>query len=115
MKNQEIFILILLVSLVILRLFKKHENFSENFSENNTKNYKLNSENQLISPNSINNFPCENFPFNSNCTCPSDQYSQKIIGQFPMNYGQTAPYAYTCIKKDEYTEPSVNLWQNLSD
>ena len=87
MKNQEIFITILIVALVLMKFF----NFVEGFESNN--------------------FPCVSNPSNSNCTCPTDAPSQRVIGKFPMNYGQTAPYAYSCVSKS-VPEPNTNVYPN---
>jgi hypothetical protein len=87
MNNQEILITILVVVLVIFKFYKFVENFESN------------------------DFPCTSNPMNSNCTCPSDAPSQRVIGKFPMNYGQTSPYLYSCVS-NSVAEPNTNVYPN---
>lgn len=87
MKSKEILITILIVLLV----FIKYCNFIEGFESDN--------------------FPCDSNPTNSNCTCPVDSPSQIVVGKFPMNYGQTSPYLYTCVSKT-IQEPNTNVYPN---
>ena len=87
MNNQEILITILVVVLVIFKFF----NFVEGFDTNN--------------------YPCVSNPSNSNCTCPTEFPSQRVLGSFPMNYGQTSPYAYSCVSNN-IPEPNTNVYPN---
>jgi hypothetical protein len=87
MNNQEKLVLILVVVLVILKI----TNFTEGFD--------------------VNNYPCVSNPTNSNCTCPTDSPSQRVLGKFPMNYGQTAPYLYSCVS-NKVAEPDTNVYPN---
>ena len=87
MNNQEIFIVVLIVILVIMRFVKLSESFE------------------------VNNFPCDKNPLNSNCTCPVDAPQRVVLGQFPMNYGEKSPYVYTCVPPDA-PEPSTTVWPN---
>ena len=91
MNNQEIFILILIVVLILLELYKCNENFES------TKN----------------NLSCDFNPLNSNCSCPPDEPIQKVIGKFPMNYGRTSPYVYKCYQNST-PEPSTNIGSTCS-
>lgn len=92
MKNQEIFITVLIVALVLMKYF----NYVEGFESNNFE---------------LNNYPCTSHPNNSNCTCPTDSPSQRVIGKFPMNYGQTSPYLYSCVS-NSVPEPNTNVFPN---
>ena len=87
MNNQEIFIVVLIVILVVIRFVK----FSEGFE--------------------VNNYPCDKHPLNSNCTCPANAPQRVVLGQFPMNYGEKSPYVYTCVPADA-PEPSTTVWTN---
>lgn len=87
MYNQEILITILVVSLVIFKFFKIVEGFD------------------------LNNYPCVTHPFNSNCTCPVEAPTQRVLGKFPMNYGYNSPYVYSCIS-NKVPEPSTNVYPN---
>lgn len=87
MNNQEFLITILVVALIIFKFYKFIENFESN------------------------DFPCVSNPTNSNCTCPSESPSQKVIGKFPMNYGLTAPYLYSC-DSNKVIEPNTNVYPN---
>ncbi len=87
MNNQEILILVLLAILVITKFF----NFRECFDSND--------------------FPCATNPTNSNCTCPPNASSQIVFGKFPMNYGKTSPYLYSCVSKG-VEEPNTNVYPN---
>lgn len=90
MNYQEIFIVVIIVILIIFKFVK----FCEGFESVN-----------------INNFPCEKYPLNSNCTCPTDVPQRVVLGQFPMNYGEKSPYVYTCVPADA-PEPSTTVWPN---
>jgi hypothetical protein len=90
MNNQEIFIIVIIVVLVILKFVK----LGEGFEAMNT-----------------NNFPCDKYPLNSNCTCPVDAPQRVVLGQFPMNYGEKSPYVYTCVPASA-PEPSTTVWPN---
>ena len=85
MNNQEIFLLISLVVLIIIKYINSRENFE------------------------LNNYPCVNHPRNSNCTCPTNVPSQRVLGEFPMNYGEKSPYSYNCVSND-VLEPSTNVY-----
>jgi hypothetical protein len=87
MNIQQIFILVLIVILVILRFVKSCEGFE------------------------VNNFPCDKNPLNSNCTCPTDAPQRVVLGQFPMNYGEKSPYVYTCVPTNA-PEPLTTIWPN---
>lgn len=87
MNSQEILITVLVVVLVIFKFYKFVEGFDSNY------------------------YPCVSNPSNSNCTCPSDSPSQRVLGNFPMNYGQTAPYAYSCVS-NSVSEPNTNVYPN---
>ena len=87
MNNQEILITILVVVLVIFKFYKYVENFESN------------------------DYPCTSNPTNSNCTCPADSPSQRVIGKFPMNYGKTSPYLYSCVSNN-VQEPNTNVYPN---
>lgn len=91
MNNQEIFITVMIVILVIIRFVKLGECFEVTNS---------------------NNFPCANHPLNSNCTCPSNAPQKVVLGQFPMNYGEQSPYVFTCVPA-EAPEPQTTVWPNL--
>ena len=86
MNNKETFIFILIVFLILLELYKCNENFES------TKN----------------NLSCDSNPLNSNCSCPSNEPIQKVIGKFPMNYGLSSPYVYKCHQKST-RKPSTNI------
>jgi hypothetical protein len=88
MNNQEIFIIVVIVILVIMRFVKLSEGFE------------------------VNNFPCDKNPLNSNCTCPTDAPQRVVLGQFPMNYGEKSPYVYTCVPANA-PEPPTTIWPNL--
>lgn len=88
MNNQQVLIIVLIVLLVIFKLSYSSENFD-----------------------CANDFPCDKYPFNSNCTCPTGTSVQRVLGTFPMNYGQTAPYVYRCIPNST-PEPPTNVWPN---
>lgn len=87
MNNQEILITVLVIVLVIFKFFKITEGFD------------------------VNNYPCATHPSNSNCTCPTDAPSQRVLGKFPMNYGEKSPYAYSCVS-NSVEEPSTNVYPN---
>lgn len=87
MNNQEILITILVVVLVIFKFYKFVENFESNY------------------------FSCESNSNNSNCTCSTNSPSQRVIGKFPMNYGLTAPYTYSCVSNN-VPEPNTNVYPN---
>lgn len=91
MNNQEIFIVVLIIVLVIM----KFTNLGEAFEITN-----------------VNDFPCDKNPLNSNCTCPADKPQKIVVGQFPMNYGEKSPYVYTCVSGDA-PEPRTTVWPNL--
>ena len=88
MNNQEIFILVLIVALVLIGAFKWTEGFESD------SNY----------------YPCETNPFNSNCTCSTGN-RQIVEGPYPINYGQTAPYKYDCVQ-NSVKEPETTVWPN---
>ena len=90
MNNQEILIIVLIVVLVVIRYTNR---FFENFAIDNS---------QLL---------CKDYPFNSNCVCPPDTPVQTVLGEFPMNYGEKAPYVYTCVSKST-PEPQTTVWGN---
>jgi hypothetical protein len=98
MINKQTFIAILIIVLLMLGSFCKCEKDSEKESEN----FEIN----LNRSTSMN---CDNQPLNSNCICESEQTKQRIFGDFPMNYGQTSPYIYTCVNKNN-VEPKTSLW-----
>ena len=54
---------------------------------------------------------CKDYPFNSNCDCPVEAPVQTVLGQFPMNYGETSPYVYTCVPRTAQESPT-DLWTN---
>lgn len=87
MINQDFFILILIIILVIFKFFKVTEGFDSN------------------------NYPCQTHPTNSNCTCPPNASSQRVLGDFPMNYGDKSPYLYSCVSKN-VPEPNTNVYPN---
>ena len=89
MQNQEIFIVVIVVVLVIIYFTKWSENFESD----------------------TNYYPCQNNPKNSNCTCPSQAPVQRVLGQFPMNYGDNSPYTYTCVPNTAQ-EPPTNVYPN---
>ena len=91
MFKQEIFILVIIIVLIIVRFVKIGECFESMYN---------------------NNFPCETNPTNSNCTCPSDSPKKIVLGQFPMNYGEQSPYKYTCVPENAM-EPNPNAWGSL--
>lgn len=86
MNNQEIFIIIVIGILAIFKIVNLHEDFS-----------------------TINDFPCDKNPLNSNCTCPANAPQKVVIGEFPMNYGEKSPYVYTCVPA-KAQEPPTTLW-----
>lgn len=88
MNNQEILITVLVVALVIFKFFGVTEGFDTN------------------------NYPCTSNPNNSNCTCPTDSPSQRVLGQFPMNFGNKSPYLYSCVS-NSVPEPNANPLPNL--
>jgi hypothetical protein len=90
MNNQDFFIIGIIVVLVILRFVR----IGECFESLNTNNY-----------------PCDKYPLNSNCTCPSDAPQRVVLGQFPMNYGEKSPYVYTCVPPNA-PEPNTTIWPN---
>jgi len=90
MNNQEILITILVIVLFIFKFNKFVEGFDTNY------------------------FPCVSNPTNSNCTCPNDSSSQRVLNNFSMNYGQTSPYLYTCVS-NTIPEPNTNVYQNSSE
>lgn len=94
MTNKQIFIAILIISLLFLNTYCKCNNESENFELNLARSTSMS---------------CDNQPLNSNCFCESEKTKQKILGDFPMNYGQTSPYIYTCVNK-ENIEPTTILY-----
>lgn len=57
----------------------------------------------------VNDFPCSIHPFNSNCTCPAEMSQRRIIGEFPLNYGEASPYKYICTNPS-VPEPKTTLW-----
>lgn len=87
MNNQEILIVVLIVVLIIFKFFKITENFDSNY------------------------FPCATHPLNSNCTCPTNIPSQRVLGDFPMNYGLNSPYTYNCVSQND-PEPNTNVYPN---
>ncbi len=87
MNNQIIFIIVSVVVLIVLKFFSRTENFE------------------------LDDYPCATHPFNSNCTCPPDAPVQKVVGEFPENYGENAPYKYVCSPKS-FEEPSTNVFPN---
>lgn len=87
MNNQEIFIIVIIVILIIM----KFANWAERFE---------------------NTYPCQTHPNNSNCSCPPNVPNQRVLGQFPMNYGLDSPYRYTCVP-DSAKEPSTNDWPSM--
>jgi hypothetical protein len=87
MNNQEILITVLIVVLVIFKFFKITEGFDSN------------------------NYPCATYPSNSNCSCPTDVPSQRVLGNFPMNYGVNSPYTYSCVS-NSVQEPNTNVYPN---
>ena len=82
---EEILISILLMILLIFKFFKITEGFDSN------------------------NYPCNTYSTNSNCTCPNDTPSQRVLGKFPMNYGEKAPYSYNCVS-NSVSEPDTNVY-----
>lgn len=90
MNNQEIFIMVIIIILVIMKFVK----CSEGFEGTN-----------------INNYPCDKHPFNSNCTCPANVPQRVVLGQLPMNYGEKSPYVYTCVPASA-PEPQTTIWPN---
>lgn len=87
MDNQEFLIAILLIVLLIIKFIKVNEGFNTN------------------------NYPCTTHPSNSNCTCPTNAPSQRVLGKFPMNYGKTSPYTYNCVS-NSVPEPDTNVYPN---
>lgn len=87
MNNQEFFITIIVIVLVLFKFFISCEGFDNN------------------------NYPCAEYPNNSNCTCPAEKPSQRVLGNFPMNYGDNSPYSYTCVSK-KIPEPDTNVYPN---
>ncbi len=90
MNNQEIFILVLIVVLIIIR-------FTHGFFEPFETDPKV--------------MLCKDYPFNSNCSCPPEAPVQTVLGEFPMNYGEKSPYVYTCVPRTAQ-EPNTNVWPN---
>ncbi len=90
MNNQEIFIIVIIVVLIIMKFY----NFGEGFEGMN-----------------MNDFPCDKYPLNSNCTCPIDAPQKVVLGKFPMNYGEKSPYVYTCVLSSD-PEQSTTIWPN---
>jgi hypothetical protein len=87
MNNQEILIITLIIVLVIFKFYRFVENFESN------------------------DYPCTSNPTNSNCTCPPDAISQRVLGKYPMNYGLSAPYLYSCVS-NSVQEPKTNVYPN---
>lgn len=88
MNNQEVFIVVLIIVLLIMSMTKCYEGFESN------PNY----------------YPCDTHPNNSNCTCALG--TKPIVdGPYPKNYGQTAPYKYDCVS-NYVQEPDTNVWPN---
>jgi hypothetical protein len=87
MNNKEKLVLVLLLVLIIVKILNSREDFGTN------------------------NYPCVSNPTNSNCTCPSEAPSQTVFGKFPMNYGKTSPYLYSCVS-DKVSEPPTNVYPN---
>lgn len=87
MNNQEILIIVLVIVLIIAKFVKSNEGFNSN------------------------NYPCASHPNNSNCTCPTSDPSQRVLGDFPMNYGKNSPYTYSCVS-NTVPEPNTNVWPN---
>ena len=90
MNNQEILIIVFIVVLIVIRFCNKYfEPFTTDPKE----------------------MLCRDYPLNSNCICPPNNPVQKVLGEFPMNYGEHSPYVYTCVPSSE-PEPQTNLWPN---
>ena len=89
MINQKMFILILVLVLIVAFVYSKN---CERFE-------------------TINDYPCSTHPLNSNCTCPPEAPIQTVLGEFPMNYGEKAPYVYTCVPKTAQ-EPATTVWSS---
>ena len=87
MTNQKILIIILIAILVIFKFFGCVEGFDSN------------------------NYPCATNSSNSNCTCPEKLDAQRVLGKYPMNYGNTSPYTYSCATGKE-TNPNTNVYPN---
>lgn len=87
MNNIEFFVSLLI--LIIVLIYINHRAQCENFT--------------------VNDFPCSIHPFNSNCTCPVEMSQRRIIGEFPLNYGETSPYKYVCVSQS-VPEPKTTLW-----
>lgn len=98
MTHKQIFIGMLIFTLLIIYLIPK-------CSCNNSNDF----ENFELNPNYSVLANCDNQPLNSNCFCEPDKTKQKILGDFPMNYGQTSPYVYTCVDKNTL-EPKTTLY-----
>lgn len=103
MIHRELFIVMLIITLLIIATF-----FKCNANSNNSNNSN-NSEYFELGANGLNNFSCDDNPLNSNCVCESEKTKQRILGDFPMNYGLTSPYIYTCANKN-IPEPKTTLW-----
>ena len=87
MNNQKILVIVLVIVLVIFKFYNVVERFESNY------------------------FPCVSNPTNSNCTCPSESPEQRVLGNFPMNYGLTAPYLYSCVSKN-VPQPETTVFPN---
>jgi hypothetical protein len=87
MNNQEFLITLLVITLFIFKFFNNTENFETN------------------------DYPCILYPTNSNCSCPPDANTQRILGDFPMNYSKKSPYLYSCVSPN-IKEPDTNLYPN---
>jgi hypothetical protein len=88
MNNQEIFIIVLIIVLVLLGFSKWSEGF------------------ESVS----NHFPCDIHPFNSNCTCQVGT-KQIIDGPYPVEFGQKSPYKFDCVSNSA-KEPETTVWPN---
>lgn len=89
MNNIEFFVSLLILIIVLIYINHRAQTKGENFS--------------------VNDFPCSIHPFNSNCTCPVEMSQRRIIGEFPLNYGEASPYKYVCVGQSE-PEPKTTLW-----
>jgi hypothetical protein len=93
MENKDTFIIVLIIIFAILYFYVyKTEGF-------------------LSDPKTMS---CDDYPLNSNCSCPTALPQQIVDGSFPMNYGQTAPYSYRCVSSSE-PEPNTTLWSTPSN
>lgn len=88
MKNQEIFIIFIIIVLFTMWFVNSREGF-----------------------NIINDYPCKKFPLNSNCSCPIEASQKVVLGQYPLNYSEKSPYVYTCVPSTTI-EPNTNIWPN---